>query len=171
MGAKTALMVGCVTVASWVEDRRSLATWSGNAGFSWPFDAAQLIDFYAAGPDRRILMATAKDGKPAGHLTFRRQPHRAARLGMVLLSPDRRGQGLGSAMLVAAITTAFEEMDVHRIELGVYTHNHTAIAVYEKLGFHREGVQREVTLVDGEWWSSLMMSVLEHEWPGAAPDR
>jgi RimJ/RimL family protein N-acetyltransferase len=59
---------------------------------------------------------------------------------------------------------AFSEMGVHRVDLGVYTHNTGAIGLYERLGFQREGIHREVTPANGQWWSSLAMSLFDHEW-------
>lgn len=154
-----------VTVASWVDGAEELTTWSGNAGFSWPFDPDQLVAFHAADPDRHTLVATEADGTPVGQISLKPDARRwSARLGMVLVSPQARGRGYGAAMFQAALRVAFEEMKVHRVDLGVYTHNASAIRLYERLGFQREGVQREVTLVNGEWWSSLTMSLLAHEW-------
>jgi RimJ/RimL family protein N-acetyltransferase len=73
---------------------------------------------------------------------------------MVVVSPWTRGRGYGAAMIQDALTVAFSEMAVHRVDLGVY----------ERLGFQREGVHRDVTLANGQWWSSLTMSLLDHEW-------
>ena len=36
--------------------------------------------------------------------------------------------------------------------------------IYERAGFTREGLAREVSLVNGTWWSAVEMGVLEHEW-------
>jgi RimJ/RimL family protein N-acetyltransferase len=35
--------------------------------------------------------------------------------------------------------------------------------VYEKLGFVREGVRREVLLMDGQYHDNSVMSLLRHE--------
>jgi RimJ/RimL family protein N-acetyltransferase len=43
----------------------------------------------------------------------------------------------------------------------VFTHNTTAIGLYERLGFVREGVLREMVCVNGAWWSSIEMGMLE----------
>jgi RimJ/RimL family protein N-acetyltransferase len=152
-------------VASWVGSPEALAVWSGNAGFSWPFDASQLVAFYSVEPERHVLIATEADGTPVGHFSLKPDGLGwSARLGLVAVSPGSRGRGYGLAMLQDALTIAFGEWKVHRVDLGVYTQNTGAIALYERLGFQREGVQREVTLVEGKWWSALTMSLLDHEW-------
>jgi RimJ/RimL family protein N-acetyltransferase len=64
----------------------------------------------------------------------------------------------------AALRVAFDERGMHRVGLGVFTHNTAAIGLYERLGFVREGVLREVVCVNGGWWSSIEMGMLEGEW-------
>ncbi len=51
------------------------------------------------------------------------------------------GAGVGRALFEAA-TEAAREMGAERLELGVYSHNHRAIRMYERAGFTREGLQR-----------------------------
>ncbi|GAA3091381.1 hypothetical protein GCM10010485_31930 [Streptosporangium carneum] len=151
-------------VASWVSDIEALTMWSGNSGFSWPFDAGQLMAFHAES-ERRTLVAVEADGTPVGHLSLKPDvPGWSARLGLVMVSPARRGRGYGATMIRDALAVAFDDVRVHRVDLGVYTRNAGAIALYERLGFQREGVQREVTRVNGQWWSALTMSMLDHEW-------
>lgn len=43
------------------------------------------------------------------------------------------------------------------------TENARAIAMYERCGFRREGVARDVEFVNGRWLSDLWMSILDHE--------
>ena len=53
--------------------------------------------------------------------------------------PDRRGQGLGRALMEAAIDTAREKGAEH-MDLGTSEDDRAARALYEKLGFtNREG--------------------------------
>jgi RimJ/RimL family protein N-acetyltransferase len=50
------------------------------------------------------------------------------------------------------------------VGLGVFTHNTTAIGLYEYLRFVREGVLRKVMCVNGAWSSSIEIGLLEDEW-------
>lgn len=59
---------------------------------------------------------------------------------------------------------AFEDLGLHRVDLRVLEYNDRAIAVYEKCGFVREGVERESANVAGKWHSDLIMGILEHEY-------
>ncbi|GII75234.1 N-acetyltransferase [Sphaerisporangium rufum] len=152
-------------VASWVDGPAALATWSGNSGFGWPFDAGQLLALRAAQPGRRMFVAVEGDGPPLGLVTLLPdRPGWVVRLGLVIVAPAGRGRGAGAAMVGEALRVAFEEMGAHRVDLGVYLHNTGATRLYERLGFRHEGVRREMTLVEGEWWSAADMSILDREW-------
>lgn len=72
---------------------------------------------------------------------------------------DFRGKGVGTALLSAAIAAA-KDAGLTRIELTVREENVNAIALYKKLGFEVEGVQRRAALVDGVYSNHVMMAQL-----------
>lgn len=86
--------------------------------------------------------------------------HRGA-LGMGIL-PAYRGRGLGRKLIDAALTQARKAGFV-RIELFVHSDNVRAIALYDKVGFVREGVQRDAVCIDGEYRDAIMMAIVERE--------
>ena len=70
-----------------------------------------------------------------------------------------RGQGVGRALITATIEAA-SAAGMSRIELHVHDDNATAIALYTRAGFEREGVQRKAALIDGRFIDVLMMARL-----------
>lgn len=60
------------------------------------------------------------------------------------------GTGLGTSMMEYALATA-RKAGIHRIDLTVRTYNGPAIRLYEKLGFRRVGLLKEVALIDGKY--------------------
>lgn len=74
-----------------------------------------------------------------------------------------RGKGYGTEALLLMLEYAFGTLHLHRVELGVFSFNDRAIHVYEKIGFKREGVQRDVLYLNHQYHDSIMMSILEHE--------
>jgi RimJ/RimL family protein N-acetyltransferase len=71
-----------------------------------------------------------------------------------------RGRGVGSALLGAAIEWA-RERGLHKLSLGVFAHNATAIALYHKFGFAEEGRRiKHYRRASGELWDSLDMGLL-----------
>ena len=81
-------------------------------------------------------------------------------LGMGLLPPVR-GHGIGQRLAQAAITSAVERGAV-RIELEVFASNVRAIALYERLGFEREGMKRGARELDGIQDDDIIMALLIH---------
>lgn len=90
-------------------------------------------------------------------LTRSSQSHRGV-LGMGLL-PTFRGHGLGRVLLASTLAGA-DAAGFTRVELTVRGDNARAIALYERLGFDHEGVQRRALLVDGVFHDLAMMARL-----------
>lgn len=70
-----------------------------------------------------------------------------------------RNQGIGAALLRAALKQA-KEIGLKRIELTVRAPNRVAIALYQKLGFEKEGVKRNAIYVDGVYEDLWIMALL-----------
>lgn len=79
-------------------------------------------------------------------------------LGMGIL-PAYRGRGLGR-MLIETTLRAAQEIGFIRVELDVYEDNSRAIALYEKMGFVREGIIRRAARIDGRFIDAIGMSLL-----------
>ena len=79
-------------------------------------------------------------------------------LGMGLL-PQFRGRGIGKRLIAQALAAA-QDFGLQRVELTVRENNVNAIALYKKVGFEIEGVQREAILVDGSYENLILMGLL-----------
>jgi RimJ/RimL family protein N-acetyltransferase len=80
------------------------------------------------------------------------------RLGIGMLEAVR-GRGVGRRLMAAAIEAA-RKQGMERIELEVFVSNTRAIALYESLGFVREGLKRRARKLDGEYDDDLIMGLL-----------
>ena len=58
----------------------------------------------------------------------------------------------------------FGMLNLHRIELDVFTINPRALYVYEKVGFIQEGVKRQNWYYDHQYYDSIVMSMLEDDY-------
>jgi RimJ/RimL family protein N-acetyltransferase len=81
-----------------------------------------------------------------------------------LIGPRGRGRGLGTEAARLIVGHGFEQLGLHRIELELYSDNHRARRVYDKVGFVEEGVRRQTEMRDGVWADETIMSILAHEW-------
>jgi RimJ/RimL family protein N-acetyltransferase len=75
-----------------------------------------------------------------------------------------RGQGYGREAMRLALRFAFYELNLHRICLTVFDYNTAAVALYEGLGFKREGTYREHLLRDGQRHDMYLYGLLRREW-------
>ncbi|SFB06379.1 Protein N-acetyltransferase, RimJ/RimL family [Lentibacillus halodurans] len=73
-------------------------------------------------------------------------------------------KGYGQEMLRLALTFAFNEMNLNRVQLTVFESNKRAIAAYEKSGFKHEGGHRDYLLRDGKTEDMLLFGILRREW-------
>jgi RimJ/RimL family protein N-acetyltransferase len=88
---------------------------------------------------------------------FPAHAHRGT-LGMGII-PAYRGRGLGIRLLNATLERAFDAGFV-RIEFDAHADNVRAIALYDKLGFVREGIVRDAVFVDGEYRDAITMALV-----------
>jgi putative acetyltransferase len=79
-------------------------------------------------------------------------------LGMGVL-PEYRRRGLGRRLLVAAIEKAWSK-GMTRVELETRADKLAAIALYESVGFQREGMVRNAMRFDGKYYDCVSMGLL-----------
>ncbi|TNE92105.1 MAG: GNAT family N-acetyltransferase [Deltaproteobacteria bacterium] len=76
----------------------------------------------------------------------------------VMVAEDRRGRGLGKALVQAALDWLDAHPLVEKLGLSVFDDNPRAIALYESLGFEVEGRRpREYKLEDGSYRGDVLM--------------
>lgn len=94
-------------------------------------------------PHAAVLVAETPEGI-VGRLSLARDPHPAsehvADLG-VMVAREYRRRGIGRALMAAAEEWA-REVGVRKLELHVFPYNEAALALYEGLGYEREGFRR-----------------------------
>ncbi|MGH2735939.1 MAG: GNAT family N-acetyltransferase [Actinomycetota bacterium] len=103
------------------------------------------------------LLAEA-DGRLVGHIGLQNK-RGLVEIGM-MVAEGYRGRGIGSALMRAALDWG-RERGAHKISLQVWTHNESAIALYEKFGFVREGhLVKQWKRSNGDLWDSYVMGLI-----------
>lgn len=72
-------------------------------------------------------------------------------------------RGYGTDATRTILRFAFEEMNLHRVSLGVLDYNVRAQRCYEKCGFRVEGRLRQSRFRDGRWCDEILMGILQDE--------
>ena len=91
--------------------------------------------------------------------------HLSPELGL-WLGKDHWDQGYGTDTVRTLCRHAFRDMGIHRVTLHVLASNERGRRAYEKVGFVREGTQRESIFTQGRWQDVDMMGLLASEFVG-----
>jgi RimJ/RimL family protein N-acetyltransferase len=110
-----------------------------------------------------VLVAELSAGPLVGRLSLARDPHpssaHVADVGLMVAAGHRR-RGVGRALLEAAEPWA-RGVGITKIELHVFPHNAPAIALYEQVGYAREGHRRaHYRRPDGRLVDAILMAKL-----------
>ncbi len=89
---------------------------------------------------------------------------RKAEFGIMIGDRDWWNKGFGTRTTAAVLDWGFEQLHLHKMYLEVLETNQHAIAVYEKLGFRRDGLLRHDEFRDGGFIDVVAMSLLHEEW-------
>jgi len=115
----------------------------------------------------RVWFAVVRksDGVVVGEAGLLRMdfPWKTTDLTMIIGDESARGQGLGTEAIVLLMDYAFGYLGFHRIAIGVVGFNEKALRFYEKVGFKREGIQRDGYYYRHKFHDFVMMSILEDE--------
>lgn len=74
------------------------------------------------------------------------------------------GQGYAPEALVLALRFAFEDLGLHRVEIGIIPRNHASRRVVEKLGIREEGLALRFLQINGAWEDHLRFGITAEEW-------
>jgi RimJ/RimL family protein N-acetyltransferase len=94
--------------------------------------------------------------------------HRRANLGIIIGDKEYWSKGYGTDTVRVLLRFAFEQMNLHRVELGTFDFNERAQACYRKCGFVEEGRRREDRYIDGRYHDLIIMGILRREWEAAS---
>jgi RimJ/RimL family protein N-acetyltransferase len=86
--------------------------------------------------------------------------HRSAEIGIRIGAEQNRNQGFGKEALQLAVDFCWNHLNLNRVQLIVFKHNHRAISAYRAAGFKKEGVLRKAAFIGGEWVDVIAMAIL-----------
>lgn len=155
----------------WINTEELLINWAGSL-FSFPLTESSM-DWYISKTNNlqssnafNYKVVDEENGEVVGHISLGgiSRKNRSARISRVFISDGHKGKGYCKIMIRAILKIGFEQLNLHRISLGVYDFNSAALKCYQSAGFVIEGTNRDVLMHNGKWWSLVEMSVLEDEW-------
>lgn len=160
------------------DDLPTVAKWHQNAEFLRLLDAlpaypktetslAQRLDDTDRATDAFLFVIRTLDSDtPIGYVELDGilWTHRAGGVSIAIGEAKHWGKGYGYEAMQLMLRFAFDELNLHRVQLTVFSYNKRAIALYEKLGFQHEGVYREHLQRDGKRYDMYLYGLLRSEW-------
>lgn len=77
---------------------------------------------------------------------------------------DITGKGFGTEAVKQAVAYAFDELELNRLQLEVYSHNPRGIKAYKKAGFIEEGRLRQSLFMNGQYSDEIIMAMLREDY-------
>ena len=118
------------------------------------------------GSDDSLLVVALRDGTPAGLVVWKwlaaSGPRGCAQIGILLL-PDHRGKGVGTAAQRLLADYLFATTPANRLEATTEVDNVAEQRALEKAGFVREGVLRGRGFLRGRWRDGMMYARLRDD--------
>jgi RimJ/RimL family protein N-acetyltransferase len=75
-----------------------------------------------------------------------------------------RGKGCGTEAMQILHSFIFNQININKVRLNVYSFNERAIKSYDKCGFKKEGVLRQEIFRDGKYYDTIVMGLLREEY-------
>lgn len=82
----------------------------------------------------------------------------------VLVGPRGRNRGLGTESTQLMIDYIFQHTNLNQLTLSVYEFNPRARAVYEKIGFVFDSLDKNELEYEGKWIDSINMKLTRENW-------
>lgn len=89
--------------------------------------------------------------------------HQTATLGIFIGERGFLSKGYGTEAIRLILDYGFRYMNLHSINLDLLSFNERALKCYKKCGFKETGRHRESRFVNGKWYDTISMDILENE--------
>jgi RimJ/RimL family protein N-acetyltransferase len=119
-------------------------------------------------PDRAphgLFVIHSPQDEPAGGLALSvvNRRSRICELSRLMIRPEKQRTGIASAAVRLACRKALVDHSFHRIQLEVYGDNLAAQALFERVGFVREGTRRRAYWRRERWLDGVQFGMLADE--------
>jgi RimJ/RimL family protein N-acetyltransferase len=150
---------------NWIDSEESMIQFSGPI-FNYPITHEQL-DKYVKANNRLVYKAiNTETNEIVGHAELNKidDKNKYARICRILIGDKQnRNKGFGKAIIMELIKIGFHDLQLHRLDLGVFDFNHQAIKCYKDCGFEIEGLLKDTTKMGDEYWSVYNMSIINKD--------
>jgi RimJ/RimL family protein N-acetyltransferase len=154
-----------------------LAAWWNDAATAtfltagrWPATTAAARHVLAGWDEAGDLVMLVRAEQVAGIVGLHNCDWHSRKAELRVLLGRGRGRGIGLAATRAMLAIGFDQLNLHRIWVGVPADHVAAIRCCERAGFVREGVLYDDLWLGGRWHDTLRMGILEDRYRQRAAD-
>ena len=151
----------------WLNDQE-VTRWMQNGIF--PNSAESMLDYYqhtAVSRSEMVLaIILAENDRHIGNIGLHNihPTFRTAEIGILIGEKDVWGQGYGTEAIKLLSSHAFTRLNLNRVGAGAVAKNIGSIRAFEKAGFTREGISRELYFCQGHYEDCVHLGLLRSEW-------
>ncbi|MGN1330266.1 MAG: GNAT family N-acetyltransferase [Clostridia bacterium] len=116
-------------------------------------------------PEATFSIVTLEEDKLIGTISLEKIDHlnRTATLGIFIGDKDYLSKGYGTEAIRLILDYGFNYMNLHSIKLNLMSFNERALKCYKKCGFKENGRIRENRFINGKYYDTIAMDILENE--------
>ena len=163
---RKSIFADCEYFARWEAEPAVTEFFTIDAGRDYEETVREYVERENDPAAAQFTICAAGDDRPLGRIYVSNINRRYDSLDITriyIAEPAERGRGCGRQALIAVLRWAFEEEGAERVTLDYFTDNKIAAALYEKLGFKREGIMRRAGKKDGRYVDLCLASMLRSE--------
>jgi len=113
-----------------------------------------------------FAICDAKSDEHIGNIAIGNVDHvsRNGMLSLFLAESSQRGKGFGEEATRLILDFAFDRLNLHKVYLQASHTSSAAIALYQKVGFVKEGCMREHQFQEGRFVDKILFGLLRDEY-------
>lgn len=92
------------------------------------------------------------------------EENRKAGFRISMASISLTGKGYGTEAINIVLSFVFNQLELTRLQLEVFSHNTRGIRAYEKVGFVKEGVLRQSLYYNEQYSDEIIMAILKSDY-------
>ena len=146
------------TFKGWIHNEEELFQFAGPI-FSYPLTNEQLRNYIKMTDKKPLKVVLSSTNQTIGHceLNFENGNNRLSRI--LIGNKELRGQKIGEQVVHKMVDLLFEDSNINKVDLNVFSWNKGAIKCYEKVGFEIIHKNTDEMIVNGKTWKRLNMAL------------
>ena len=148
----------------WLNDFET-TDYLGRSGILTTLDGEKNYLEKNSSPEASFVIVTIEGNEMIGTVSLESIDHinRCATLGIFIGNKDFRSKGYGTEAIQLILEYGFKYLNLKNIKLDLMEFNERALNCYKKCGFKECGRRRKCNFLDGKYYDSIEMDILNEE--------